>query len=149
MHVLFVVCLLPAVANAAALPALYQVIDLSSTVLNLVKTKFPFLTTVVNKQEQGIANLRNTPISESQIASLEPQLRQLVVKLQYVVSHPSLLDELSSSDDIKVIGELAALRKILPANVNNFNAELSRIGIYSMVSQSVTHIDSIVSILGL
>uniref|UniRef100_A0A183F9B8 Fusion glycoprotein F0 n=1 Tax=Heligmosomoides polygyrus TaxID=6339 RepID=A0A183F9B8_HELPZ len=131
------------------LPVLYQAIDLSGTVLNLVKTKYYFMTTAVNNQKQGMANLRNTPISESQIASLEPQLRQLVARLQYVVSNPSALDNLSFSDGTEVIGGLATLRKILPPNINDFNAKLSQIGIYNMISQAIAQIYVIVSKVGL
>ncbi|VDO28074.1 unnamed protein product [Heligmosomoides polygyrus] len=131
------------------MPVLYQAIDLSGTVLNLVKTKYYFMTTAVNNQKQGMANLRNTPISESQIASLEPQLRQLVARLQYVVSNPSALDNLSFSDGTEVIGGLATLRKILPPNINDFNAKLSQIGIYNMISQAIAQIYVIVSKVGL
>ncbi|KAK6728947.1 hypothetical protein RB195_006168 [Necator americanus] len=136
--------LIPAMCYGAALPTLYQGLNLASQVLDLVKAKFYFMRTAVDKLKQGINNLRNSPINEYDIASLEPQMAQLVAKLSRVVASPSMLDQLDSSETSTLIGGLASLRKILPYNPSEFNMKLNREGAYSIIVQAITEINNIV-----
>ncbi|KAK6042089.1 hypothetical protein COOONC_20406 [Cooperia oncophora] len=48
---------------------------LSSQLLNLVKGKYFFLRSSIDQLQMGITNLRNAPIQESDIASLEEFFR--------------------------------------------------------------------------
>ncbi|PIO60102.1 hypothetical protein TELCIR_18408, partial [Teladorsagia circumcincta] len=51
--------------------------NLSSQLLDLVKTKYFFFKSSVDRLQMGIENLRNAPINEADIASLEPQILRL------------------------------------------------------------------------
>ncbi|RCN42286.1 hypothetical protein ANCCAN_11733, partial [Ancylostoma caninum] len=62
--------LLPVMCYGAPLDTLHQGLDLASRVLDLVKTKFYFMRTAVDKQKQGIENLRNSRINDYEIAPL-------------------------------------------------------------------------------
>ncbi|VDO45271.1 unnamed protein product [Haemonchus placei] len=141
-------CLLPALSNAAALPALYDGISLSSQLLDLVKSKYFFLQTSINRLQQGIVNLRNAPISESDIATLEPQILSLNGRLRNVLSRPELLDRIRISQSSTLIGGLANLREILPASQSAFNAKFRSLGAYGMITQVLGEINQLVSAIG-
>ncbi|KAL6730560.1 hypothetical protein Aduo_001523 [Ancylostoma duodenale] len=140
--------LLPVMCYGAALPTLYQGLDLASRVLDLVKAKFYFMRTAVDKQKQGIENLRNSRINDYEIGPLEPQMTQLVAKLARVVANPSMLDRLDGGETSTLISGLASLRKILPPNKTDFAVKFRMDGAYSMISQAIIEINSIVYTLG-
>ncbi|XGW20964.1 hypothetical protein V3C99_004153 [Haemonchus contortus] len=135
-------------SNAAALPALYDGISLSSQLLDLVKSKYFFLQTSINRLQQGIVNLRNAPISESDIASLEPQILSLNDRLRNVLSRPELLDRIRLSQSSSLIGGLANLREILPASQSAFNAKFRSLGAYGMITQVLSEINQLISAIG-
>ncbi|VDL72716.1 unnamed protein product [Nippostrongylus brasiliensis] len=139
---------LPLSCYGAALPYLYSAMDLSSQVLSLVQNKFYFMKTAVDKQQQGLANLRAMPINEYQISALEPQLRQLVGNLQQVVSNPSLINNLDSSVTSTMIDGLASLRKILPPSTSDFAAQYALSGPYNMISMAIAQINNIIKAVG-
>ncbi|PIO63858.1 hypothetical protein TELCIR_14529 [Teladorsagia circumcincta] len=87
MHaVVLLACLVPALSNAAAIPALYEGMNLSSQLLDLVKTKYFFFKSSVDRLQMGIENLRNAPINEADIASLEPQILRLSERVRDIKS---------------------------------------------------------------
>ncbi|CAJ0594893.1 unnamed protein product [Cylicocyclus nassatus] len=128
---------------------LYQGLDLSSRVLDMVKDKFYFMRTAVDRQKQGIQNLRNAPINDYEIASLEPAMMQTIAKLSRVISNPSLLNRLDTLDTSNLIGGLATLRSILPPGRADFDAKFRSEGAARMISQALSQINIITNSLGI
>ncbi|KAK5977993.1 hypothetical protein GCK32_005293 [Trichostrongylus colubriformis] len=149
MHtVVFLICLLPALSNAAAVPALQTGITLSSQVLDLVKSKYFFLRTSIDQLQKGIDNLQNTPINEEEIASLEPQILSLSARVRNVLANPQILDRVGFARGTTLIRGLADLREILPSNKSAFDARFRRVGAYGTISQVINEINELVTTLG-
>ncbi|VDM84394.1 unnamed protein product, partial [Strongylus vulgaris] len=93
--------------------------------------------TAIERQQQGIQNLRSAPVNDFEIASLEPQMQQMVSKLARVVNTPSLLD-LDSAKAANLMNGLASLRSVLPPSRADFNARFRSGGAASMISQALS-----------
>ncbi|KAK6016458.1 hypothetical protein OSTOST_18059 [Ostertagia ostertagi] len=126
----------------------YEGMNLSSQLLDLVKNKYYFFKSSIDRLQLGIENLRNAPINEADIASLEPQILQLSDRVRYVLARPQLLDAISFSSGLTFVQGLSNLREILPSSRSAFDAKFRSIGAYGMITQVISEINKLLAKIG-